>query len=312
MGRGPDGTPAAGGAPACGRFAPSPTGDLHLGSLTSALGSYLSARAAGARWLVRMEDLDRTREVVGAADRILRTLEQFGLEWDGPVVYQSRRTGLYEAALDRLRADGRVFACSCSRAQLRQLARTSDGEPVYPGTCRRGTAPGRLPPAMRFRLDDAAAVVTIEDRLQGTYVQDVGRAVGDFVVRRRDGFHAYQLAVVVDDAQQGVTEVVRGCDLLDNTPRQVLLQRALGLPRPDYAHLPVVTEPDGSKLAKRRRSVPLDPARAPALLHTALVLLRQSPPPGLRSASVATLCDWARRHWTPAPLERVSAVPLDA
>lgn len=258
-----------------------------------------------------MEDLDRTREVAGAAGRILRTLEQFGFEWDGTVVYQSRRTELYEAAIERLLAHGRVFPCTCSRARLRRLNRTRDGEPVYPGTCRGGAVPSALPPALRFRLDGAASHVEIEDRLQGSYVQDVSQAVGDFVIRRRDGFHAYQLAVVVDDAEQGVTEVVRGCDLLDNTPRQVLLQEALGMPRPAYAHLPLVTEQDGAKLAKRRRSVPLDPAAAPALYYTALVLLRQSPPPGLRSASLATLADWARHHWTTAPLQRVSSVPLD-
>lgn len=257
-----------------------------------------------------MEDLDRTREVKGAADRILRTLEQFGFEWDGPVIYQSRRTELYQAAVARLRADGRVYPCSCSRATLGRLARTSDGEPVYPGTCRNGAATVPLPPALRFRLDDERSTATVDDLLQGPYVQDVSKAVGDFVIRRRDGFHAYQLAVVVDDAEQGVTEVVRGCDLLDNTPRQMLLQQALGLPRPSYAHLPLVTEPDGSKLAKRRRSVPLDPARAPALLHTALTLLGQSPPAELRSASLATLGDWAHRHWTLAPLRGVPEAPL--
>ena len=257
-----------------------------------------------------MEDLDRTREVPGAADRILRTLEQFGFEWDGPVVYQSRRTGLYETAIERLRAAGRVFPCTCSRAQLRRLPRSGDGEPVYRGTCRLGAATSPLPPALRFRLDDAHSTVIVEDRLQGRYAQDVARAVGDFVIRRRDGFHAYQLAVVVDDDAQGVTEVVRGCDLLDNTPRQVLLQQSLGLARPEYAHLPLVTEPDGAKLAKRRRSVPLDPARAPALLHTALELLRQSPPPALRSASLATLCDWALHHWNPLRLHGLAEVPL--
>ena len=258
-----------------------------------------------------MEDLDRTREVAGTADRILRTLEQFGFEWDGAVVYQSSRTDMYDAAIEQLRVDGRIYCCSCSRARLRRLARTGDGEPLYPGTCRTGAAASPLPPALRFRLDDAKTTVTVEDRLQGRYVQDVSRAVGDFVIRRRDGFHAYQLAVVVDDAEQGVTEVVRGCDLLDNTPRQVLLQEALGLPRPTYTHLPLVTEPDGSRLAKRRRSVPLNPARAPALLYAALVLLRQTPPPALRAASLATLGDWAHRHWTLAPLQGVSQVPLE-
>jgi len=293
-----------------GRFAPSPTGPLHFGSLVAAVGSYLDARAHGGSWVVRMEDLDRPRTVPGAADAILRALEALGMAWDGEILYQSTRDDAYAAALDALKSRDLVYPCSCSRATLGRLARTSDGEPVYPGTCRSSAAVVPLPPALRFRLDDRRSTVTVEDLLQGQFVQDVSHAVGDFVIRRRDGFHAYQLAVVVDDAEQGVTEVVRGCDLLDNPPRQMLLQEALGLPRPSYAHMPLVTEPNGSKLAKRRRSVPLDPTQAPALLHTALTLLGQSPPAELRSASLATLRDWARRHWTLAPLRNVTEVPL--
>jgi glutamyl-Q tRNA(Asp) synthetase len=255
-----------------------------------------------------MEDLDRSREVPGAADRILRTLEIFGFEWDGQVEYQSRRTPLYAAAIERLRQAGLIYPCSCSRSDLARLARTSDGEAVYPGSCRSG--PGRPGVAMawRFRVGQPGKPVTFDDRLQGAFSQDVAVEVGDFVARRRDGCHAYQLAVVVDDADQRVSDVVRGCDLLDNTPRQILLQRALGLPMPGYCHLPVVTEPDGSKLAKRARSVPLDASRAPQQLHEVLRLLQQSPPEELRSASVTNLWSWAIENWDPERLRAVSRV----
>lgn len=283
---------------------------MHLGSLLAATGSYLCARRQRGRWLLRMEDLDRSREVPGAADRILRTLERFGFQWDGPIEYQSRRRDLYEAALDSLRRAGRVYPCSCSRSQLSRLARASDGEPVYPGTCRNGAAASSLPTALRFDTGESGQQLAFEDRLQGRFAQDVAAEVGDFVVRRRDGFHAYQLAVVVDDARQGVTEVVRGCDLLDNTPRQILLQRALGLPTPDYCHLPLLTEADGSKLAKRRRSVPIEAARAPQQLCEVFGLLGLSPSAELRSAGLEALWRWAIGQWDLQPLRGVSSVRL--
>ena len=294
----------------CGRFAPSPTGELHVGSLLAATGSYLSARSQAGRWLVRIEDLDRAREVPGAAARILRTLELFRFEWDGPVEFQSHRRDLYHLALEALQRDGRVYPCTCSRSRLARLAQTSDGEPVYPGTCRTGPFGTGLPRALRFNAGAPGRRTGFSDRLQGWFEQDVATEVGDFIVLRRDGHPAYQLAVVVDDAAQGVTEVVRGCDLLDNTPRQILLQAALRLPTPEYCHLPVLTEADGTKLSKRRRSVPLDAARAPELLHDVLTLLRQSPPPELRSAGIATLWDWALEHWSLEPLRGLRAVAL--
>jgi glutamyl-Q tRNA(Asp) synthetase len=283
---------------------------LHLGSLLAAAGSYLSARSQQGEWLVRMEDLDRDREVTGAAGRILATLEQFGFAWDGPVEYQSRRTAHYEAAIARLTEQGLAFECSCSRSQLARLRQAGDGEPVYPGTCRRGARPTGLPTALRFNSGEPGRVTRFLDRLQGPFGQDVAREVGDFVIRRRDGIAAYQLAVVVDDAAQGITEVVRGSDLLDNTPRQILLQQALGLPTPDYCHLPLLVEPDGSKLAKRERAVALDAGQAPALLWQALRLLRQSPPEGLQRARLAELWDWALAHWTLEPLRGVRTVAI--
>jgi glutamyl-Q tRNA(Asp) synthetase len=279
--------------------------------LLAAAGSYLSARSQQGEWLVRMEDLDLGRVVPGAAGRILATLDQFGFDWDGPVEYQSRRNAFYESAVAQLVAGGLAFDCSCSRSQLSRLRQTGDGEPVYPGTCRDGASRIGRPTALRFHTGTPGQTTTaFVDRLQGPCGQDVAQEVGDFVIRRRDGYHAYQLAVVVDDAAQGITEVVRGCDLLDNTPRQILLQQALGLPTPDYCHIPLLVEPDGAKLAKRQRSVPLEPGNAPALLWQVLHLLRQSPPATLQQASVADLWEWALEHWDLRPLRGIRSVAI--
>ncbi len=246
--------------PPVGRFAPSPTGPLHLGSLVAAVGSWLFARSAGGSWLVRMEDLDTPRVVPGAADGILRTLERYGLTWDGEVAFQSDRLPRYEAALESLRERGLVYPCACSRADLARAASAPDrgdaaSRSVYPGTCRGGLPPGREARAFRFRVPPG--VVAFEDLVLGPFSEDVPALVGDFVVKRADGPYAYQLAVVVDDAAQGVTEVVRGADLLDSTARQIALQRALGLATPAYAHLPLVLSPDGTKLGKRDGALPL-------------------------------------------------------
>jgi glutamyl-Q tRNA(Asp) synthetase len=264
-----------------GRFAPSPTGPLHLGSLVAAVGSWLFARSVGGRWLVRLEDLDAQRVVPGSAAEILAALGRYGLAWDGEPVWQSQRSELYEAAVARLRAAGLLYDCACSRAELRRLASApapgdpgEGGEPVYPGICRGGIPTGRQPRASRFR--SPAGVVRFVDRIHGEVAQDVAREVGDFVVRRADGPFAYQLAVVVDDAEQGVTEVVRGADLLASTARQIALQRALGLPTPAYAHLPLVLGARGDKLGKRDGALPLptlDAARVLASLRLALGLL---------------------------------------
>jgi glutamyl-Q tRNA(Asp) synthetase len=252
-----------------GRFAPSPTGPLHLGSLVAAVGSWLHARAENGRWLVRVEDIDTPRVVPGSAEEILAALRRYALEWDGEVVWQSRRTALYERALEELRAKGLVYDCACSRAELQRAASAPLGrEPVYPGTCRNGIAAGKVARAIRFRVPDT--VIAFEDRVAGRIEEEAG---GDFVVRRADGLFAYQLAVVVDDAEQGVTQVVRGADLLYSTPRQIALQRVLGYPTPTYAHLPLVVNPDGSKLGKRDGALPLpalDEARVRETLALAL------------------------------------------
>ena len=271
-----------------GRFAPSPTGDLHLGSLYTAAASFLDARANGGSWLVRVEDLDGPRVVPGSADAILRTLNRFGLEWDGEVVHQSDRGDRYAAALDHLRAHGLTFQCSCSRLQLADDER-------YPGHCRNGPLKPGTPCATRVRVDDATVQFT--DRIQGTFRQNVAAAVGDMLVRRRDQLFAYVLAVVVDDAAQDVTHVVRGADLLDNTPRQIYLQRLLGLKPPDYAHAPLLTEPDGKKLAKSSRSVQLDANTPLPLIIKVFDLLNLSPPRELALATIPEAWGWAIGRW---------------
>jgi glutamyl-Q tRNA(Asp) synthetase len=265
----------------------------------AALGSYLDARHAGGRWLVRMEDLDREREVPGCADEMLRTLEAHGLSWDGPVEYQSRRLAYYAETLGELRRRGLVFECSCTRREL-------SGDGGYPGTCRNG--PQRAgPTATRFRVDDST--LEFEDRAQGSCAFSLHER-GDFVVRRRDGVFAYQLAVVVDDAGQGVTDVVRGADLLDNTPWQIALQQALGLPTPRYTHLPLVVEHQQGKLSKSRRSLGLEAGHAATQLYQALTLLKQIPPPRLKLESVPLILAWARAHWRVERLRGVKEVLL--
>ncbi len=267
-----------------GRFAPSPTGDLHFGSLVAAVGSFLQARAHGGRWLVRIEDLDPPREVPGSAERILEDLERFQLSPDETVVWQGTRRAAHEAALDQLAAAGLLFPCACTRAEL--------PPGPYPGTCREGLPPGRKGRALRVRVPGDP--IRFVDGVQGPVSESLAECCGDFVVRRADGLVAYQLAVVVDDAWQGVTEIVRGADLLDSTPRQVFLQRALGLPTPSYLHLPLARDPEGRKLSK---SLGADPVRSmPPLdaLGAALAFLGHAPPP---HGDLEARWAWAREHW---------------
>jgi glutamyl-Q tRNA(Asp) synthetase len=246
--------------------------------------------------LLRIEDLDRPREIAGSADGILRTLEQFGFEWDGAVTRQHDRAERYEDALRALRAKQRIFACSCSRAQLHaQIHAQFEEELRYPGTCRTRQLSSGTPAAIRVRVDPEQVLFT--DRIQGTYRQNVADAVGDFILQRRDQVYAYVLAVTVDDAAQGVTHIVRGADLLDNTPRQIYLQRLLGLAEPSYAHVPVLTEPDGAKLAKSRRSVRLSAEAPLPQLCAVFSLLGLTPPPSLASATIRVAWHWAIGQW---------------
>ena len=288
-----------------GRFAPSPTGPLHFGSLVAAVGSYLSARQAGGEWLLRIEDLDTPREVPGSADLIIRTLDTFGFEWTGSILRQSSRREAYEAATQQLLNNGQAFHCSCTRSEL-QAAQSSEprlfdtDELRYPGWCREGPrVPGRKT-AVRLLVPLGETAVT--DLLQGRFTVDVSADVGDFVIRRRDGLHAYQLAVVIDDAFQGISAVVRGADLLHSTPRQVILQRMLSLSSPVYAHLPVATDVNGIKLSKSAGAAAIDIARPTYELWRALEFLQQAPSPELSRAGLATLWEWAIIHWQPQRL----------
>ncbi len=283
-----------------GRFAPSPTGPLHMGSLLAAMGSYLQARHSGGQWLVRVEDLDPPREVPGATTAILAGLEAHGFEWDGKVVYQSERGESYLAALDVLARQQFLFACRCSRRDLFKAGKAGKEGPIYPGTCRQAglaDAPGR---ALRFA--PAPGILCFRDALQGKICEDVRRETGDFVVRRRDGLIAYQLAVVVDDAEQGINAVVRGCDLLRSTARQIRLQQALGLAQPEYMHLPLIMGRDRKKLSKQNGAEPLDDSQALANLYRAHHLLRQKP---LDTGAVTTVREFwslAIANWDPSPL----------
>jgi len=277
-----------------GRFAPSPTGPLHFGSLIAALGSYLDARHHDGQWLVRIEDLDRPREVPGAADDILRTLELFGLLWDESPEYQSRRDPAYAVAAQQLNAMGLLYPCTCSRKTIRSAGRQGPEGPIYHGACRNGISIGRQPSSLRIRTPDYALELT--DLIQGRIRQDLQADVGDFVLRRSDGQYAYQLAVVVDDAWQGITHVVRGGDLLLSTPRQVYLQECLGLPRPEYAHLPLALDENGQKLSKQYGACPVDPARPAVALTAALLHLGQALPPG-RPERPGEILDWAVANW---------------
>ncbi|HSO83068.1 tRNA glutamyl-Q(34) synthetase GluQRS [Thiocapsa sp.] len=276
-----------------GRFAPSPTGPLHLGSLLAAVASYADARANRGIWLVRIEDVDRPREVPGAADLILRTLSAFGFGWDEDVIYQSRRTDAYRDALDTLAARCLTYPCGCTRAEVARAGRAGPEGPVYPGTCRPGLPLGRRARTERFRTPPGALV--FEDRIQGAQEQLVDAAVGDFVLRRADGLHAYQLAVVVDDALQGITQVVRGADLLLSTPRQILLQRALGFGQPGYAHVPLILDTEGRKLSKSLAAAPVDARDPLPALRTAWTLLGQTPPPA--DLHPNAFWDWAIPQW---------------
>lgn len=292
----------SGPAPYRGRFAPSPTGPLHFGSLLAAFGSWLLARHAGGEWWVRVEDLDPPREVPGAAESQLKTLAAFGLDSDGPVLWQSERHTAYQQALDELLANGVAFACHCSRSDLAATG----------GIHRRCVARReRSDPAIRLRVADGA-VVDFTDGLQGKLRQDVAAEVGDFVLKRADGCWAYQLAVVVDDAAQGITDVVRGADLLDSTARQILLQRALGLPMPRYLHLPLIVDSHGQKLSKSMAALPVDPMDPLPAIKLAWRMLGQ-PTEALsahRQAKPALAA--ARVNFDPQALPKVPSIGLAA
>lgn len=283
--------------PYVGRFAPSPTGPLHFGSLLAAVASYLEARRHGGRWLIRIEDMDPPREQQGADIAIVRTLEAYGFEWSGDVIYQSRSDGAHRDALQRLLDLGMAYRCGCSRRELADAPEGTLGT-IYPGTCRKGCDADDY--AIRVLTDDRAIVV--EDSIQGRFAQRLESESGDFIILRRDGLIAYQLAVVIDDALQGITDVVRGIDLLDSTPRQVYLQQLLGLDTPGYAHIPVAEHPDGSKLSKATGAEPISTEAVPETLVNALAALGQAPPKALSSGSIRDVWTWAVENWRLDPM----------
>ncbi len=280
-----------------GRFAPSPTGPLHFGSVIAAVGSFLEARQRNGEWLVRVDDLDGPRTSPGAADAILADLDRLGLHWDGEVCYQRARTDRYRQGLDRLRLAGWTFPCGCSRKDYRS---------IYPGTCRYGLAPGKRARTRRMRVADVS--IEFDDAIQGACAQRLDESVGDFVIRRADGIFAYHLAVVVDDADYGVTDIVRGADLLDSTPRQIHLQRSLGLPVPRYAHLPVAVNGAGQKLSKQTYAEPVVDKPAVPLIISALSYLGQQPNAQLLDATLDELWSWAIVHWRTDRVPRQRAI----
>ncbi len=296
--------------PYVGRFAPSPTGALHFGSLVTALASCLDARAHSGRWLLRIEDVDTPRTVAGASDAILASLRHCGFEWDGEVVLQSQRTDAYHAALEQLKAVAAVFPCACSRREL-ELAESGfarDGSRRYPGTCRTGLPPGREARAWRVR---AQGRISFEDAVQGSQSEELERDCGDYVVLRADGLFAYQLAVVVDDAAAGVTHVVRGADLLESTARQIHLQTLLGHPHPAYAHLPVATNAKGEKLSKQTQAPPVERMSPQLALLGALRFLGQNPPVHeLSRAPLSLVWQWALNNWRLSAVPRRSHIPV--
>ena len=291
-----------------GRFAPSPTGALHFGSLIAALASYCDARAAGGEWLVRIEDVDAPRTRAGAADAILSALDAYGFEWDGPVTRQSERIALYESALEQLVNDGNAFACTCTRKALSLASLGVGGEPVYPGTCRDAEPSTRSRFAWRARVGHEK--VGFRDRVQGWREQCLDTDVGDFVVKRSDGLFAYQLAVVVDDAQQGISHVVRGADLLESTPRQILLQKNLGFATPDYLHHTIAVDASGNKLSKSTHASRLPDAPLPALLAAWRFL--DQPQPTHAPGSVAEFWQWAHARWDVQSLSADATTPVSS
>lgn len=292
-------------APYRGRFAPSPTGLLHAGSLTTAVGSYLHARSHGGQWLLRIEDLDPPRTMPGAADAILRTLQTLGFAWDGEVVWQSQRLHAYQAALDALITTGHAYPCACTRREIALIGRAGIDGVVYPGMCRTGLAPGKEGRAWRLRVADGD--IRFQDGHYGMQHQNVACAVGDYVLKRADGLFAYQLAVVVDDAWQGITDVVRGADLLDSTARQMALQRALGASTPRYTHLPLLVNSAGEKLSKQTLAPAIRPDAAADELRLALTRLNHTPPADCQG--IDELWAWALASWQ---LARVPVAPMEA
>ena len=278
-----------------GRFAPTPSGPAHLGTLLAAVGSYLQAHANQGEWHVRIDDADPPREVQGAADSILRTLENYGLTWNGPVVYQSQRLEAYQDALQQLVQQGDTFECSCSRKDISAIAQSGPNGMIYPGTCRNSIHNLEKPRAVRLQSQDN--LIIVKDKIQGNYSLNMEQDVGDFIIRRADGLFAYHLATVVDDALDGFTEIVRGKDQLSLTPQHIYLQQQLGMTTPDYAHLPLLTNKQGEKLGKSAKAAAIDSLSSQDVWKTIFNALGLSPEDDLLSENHNTILLWAVGEW---------------
>ncbi len=279
-----------------GRFAPSPTGPLHFGSLVAAVSSFAQARAHQGQWLVRIEDVDLLRCDTTSTTLILNTLAAYGMHWDDEIIYQSQRDDAYQTALDILKNKNLSYGCACSRKDINENTTSSDTALIYPGTCKHGLAEGKIARSVRLRTDDQE--ISFNDIVQGYFIQHISKQVGDFIIKRTDGLFAYQLAVVVDDAEENITEVVRGSDMLDSTPRQILLQRLLGYSTPTYMHTPLAVNSDGRKLSKQNRAPAIEVNDPRPTLLKALNFLGQQPPGELRNSDIDSIWEWVIKHWS--------------
>lgn len=294
-----------------GRFAPSPTGPLHLGSLFTALASFLDARSHKGLWLLRIDDLDTPRNKDGSVSAILNTLEAFGLNWDDSVYYQSQHLDDYAYYLDKLEQNQLTYRCNCSRKSLAEMYPNdspNSKHSIYPGLCRNKTIPADTPHAIRIKAE--GYTLSFNDELQGTISHNLAEQHGDFILKRKDGIIAYQFAVVVDDALQNINHIVRGCDLLEETPKQIYLQQLLNFPTPKYMHVPVIVDHHGYKLSKQTLATAVDTKMPNKTLFDLLVLLKQNPPDELEDASVAELLDWAIAYWQPEVLRLCPTISL--
>ena len=286
-----------------GRFAPSPTGPLHFGSLLAALASFLDARANQGKWLIRIEDLDPPREPAGSAELILQQLQDFGMNWDDEVLYQSARLGIYEEIVDQLQDKGLAYPCDCTRPQIREMGL------VYNGSCRERSTPPERPYALRLKTE--ALEIGFDDKIQGHFSQQLELDAGDFVIRRKDELYAYQLAVVVDDEFQNITHVVRGWDLLDSTPRQIYLQRVLNYQEMSYIHIPIIVDGKGQKLSKQTFAPSIETDRASEAIYKALIFLGQVPPVEIAIERPESQLQWAIANWDSQAVAKVSSLPLE-
>jgi len=292
-----------------GRFAPSPTGPLHFGSLLAAISSYAQARQQHGRWLVRIEDVDLPRCDSTSTKLILNALEAYGMHWDEDIIYQSQRDDAYQAALDLLNTQGNTFGCACTRKDLHKDTSSNNHASIYPGTCRNGLPDGKQARSIRMRTNNE--IIGFTDKVQNQYSQNLSSDVGDFIIKRADGLFAYQLAVVVDDALQGITEVVRGSDMLDSTPRQIFLQHQLHYTVPNYMHIPLATNSDGQKLSKQTMAPAINVDDPRPTLIRALHFLQQSAPIQLRDANIDSIWEWVIQHWSVKDIPNALSLPYN-